>query len=67
VVPALTPVTDPDVPIVATPVLLLLQVPPEVASVRVVLARLHTLKVPPIAGVLPPPVKTSFMPGVNCS
>jgi len=48
--PEVTPVTVPDVaPIVATPVLLLVHVPPEVASVNVVVRPTHTFVVPPIA------------------
>ena len=47
--PPLTPVTTPVVePMVAIPVLLLLQAPPEVASVSVVLAPEHTDGVPDI-------------------
>jgi len=48
-VPAATPVTVPPVEIVAIPVLLLLHVPPAVASVRVELAPTHACRVPPIA------------------
>ena len=48
--PSVMPVTVPvDEPIVATPGLLLLQTPPEVASVNVVVIPTHTLVVPPIA------------------
>ena len=48
--PEVTPVTIPDVePMVATPVLLLVHVPPEVASVNVVVKPTHTFVVPPIA------------------
>jgi len=46
-VPALTPVTIPEVPTVAFVVLLLLHDPPP-ASLRVVVAYWHTLGVPPI-------------------
>ena len=49
VVPAVTPVTIPVVPIVATAVAELLHNPPVVASVRVVVLPTHTDFVPPIA------------------
>ena len=50
-VPADTPITRPvDEPIVATGVMLLLQVPPVVASLSKVVAPTHTLAVPVIAG-----------------
>jgi hypothetical protein len=50
-VPAVTPVTTPDPdPMVAIPLLLLLQVLPEQASVNVVVKPGQTLSVPPIAG-----------------
>jgi hypothetical protein len=46
-VPALTPVTTPDaVPTIATPVLLLLHVPPVEASARVVVLPTHVVSVP---------------------
>ena len=48
-VPAATPVTIPDVPIVATPVLLLAHVPPLVVEDRVVVDPAHTEVVPVIA------------------
>jgi hypothetical protein len=48
-VPAATPVTMPDVPIVATPVLLLDHVPPLVVDDRVVVAPTHTEAAPVIA------------------
>ena len=48
-VPAATPVTMPDVPIVATPVLLLAHVPPLVIEDRVVVDPAHTVVVPVIA------------------
>jgi hypothetical protein len=52
-VPALTPVINPVAElIVATPVLLLLQVPPLVALVKVVVAPTHIVFAPLIAGVL---------------
>lgn len=52
-VPALTPVTMPVVePMVATPVLPLVHMPPPVASVTVVVAPMHALNVPPIAAGL---------------
>ena len=48
--PADTPVTTPvDGPTVASEVLLLLQVPPDVASVRVIVEPGHTAATPPIA------------------
>jgi len=48
--PAPTPDTDPvELPIVATPVLLLLQPPPEVPSVRVTVPVLQTEVAPVIA------------------
>ena len=50
--PAVTPVTTPEASIVATPVALLLHVPPLVASASVVVADVHTVVVPVIdAGV----------------
>ena len=50
VVPADTPVTVPEAePMVATAVLVLLQVPPEVASLNVVVKPTHTVEVPEIA------------------
>ena len=45
-VPAVTPVTTPVLLTVATAVLPLVQMPPEVASVRVVTAPTHTAGVP---------------------
>ena len=49
--PVATPVTTPlDEPIVATDVVPLLQVPPEVALPRVVVRPMHTFGVPVIAG-----------------
>ena len=42
VVPADAPDTEPDVPTVATPVLLDVQTPPDDASVRVILPDTHT-------------------------
>jgi hypothetical protein len=48
-VPAETPVTMPDVPIVAIPVLPLLQEPPEVVSLSVVVAPWHMVGVPVMA------------------
>ena len=48
-VPTATPVTTPDVFTDATDVLLLLQVPPVVPSVSVVVAPLQTVAVPLIA------------------
>ena len=49
--PATTPVATPvDALMVAIPVLLLLQVPPAVALVRVVVVAGHALSVPPIPG-----------------
>ena len=47
-VPAEAPVTTPAVLTVAMAVLPLLQVPPEVASVKVVFPEMHTLATPPI-------------------
>ena len=53
VVPAVRPVTTPvETPIVATPVLPLVHVPPLVASVRVVVAPTQALSVPPMAAGL---------------
>ena len=49
VLPVITPVTIPEVPIVAMPVLALLQVPPGVASERLVVAPWHKLSIPDIA------------------
>jgi hypothetical protein len=49
--PKATPVTTPDVPTVATPVLLLLHVPPEVASLSVADNPTHILGVPVIAAI----------------
>lgn len=46
VVPAVTPVTTPEVPIVATAVLLLAQVPPLTVLVREVVRPVHTLAEP---------------------
>jgi len=46
VVPADTPLTAPPVPTVATVVLLLLHVPPAVASVNEVILPAHTARVP---------------------
>ena len=54
-VPAATPVTTPDVPTVATNVLPLCHVPPDVASVNAVVDPIHTLSVPPI-----PPTPEGF-------
>ena len=52
VVLAVTPVTVPVLPIVAMAVLLLLQLPPVVASVRVIVVPADTVSVPPIvAGI----------------
>ena len=49
-VPAVTPVTMPELlPTVAIPVLLLLQEPPVVLSLKVVVAPTHTVVVPVIA------------------
>jgi len=49
-VPVLMPVTEPVLePTVATPVLLLLQVPPPVALLSVVLAPIHTVDDPAMA------------------
>jgi hypothetical protein len=48
-VPELTPVTIPVLPIVATPVLALVQVPPDGEELNVVVAPVHTLIVPVIA------------------
>ena len=50
--PAATPVTTPPVPIVATEVLLLLQVPPEVASINVAVLLAQNDVTPEIADVL---------------
>ncbi len=51
--PELTPVTIPDVPTVATPVAVLLQVPPVVASLNEVVPVPHMVAVPLIdAGVV---------------
>lgn len=47
--PEATPVTIPEVPTVANAVLLLLQVPPLVASVSVVVDPAQTMAVPPMA------------------
>ena len=47
-VPATAPLTMPDVPIVATVVLLLLHTPPVVASLNVVVEPAHTVAVPVI-------------------
>jgi hypothetical protein len=52
VVPALTAFTIPPVPIVATPVVLLLQTPSAVALASVVFALAHTLSVPVIAATV---------------
>ena len=52
-VPAAIPVTMPDVPIVATPVLLLSHVPPTVVEERVVVVPAHKAVVPVItAGIV---------------
>jgi hypothetical protein len=49
-VPAVTPVTTPDdEPTVATPVAVLVQVPPLTVLVRVVVADVQTVAVPPMA------------------
>ena len=48
-VPADTPDTIPVVPIVATPMLALVHVPPPVASARAVVAPVQTVSVPVIA------------------
>lgn len=48
-VPDINPLTTPSVPMVATLVLLLLQLPPPGAHVNVVVAPSHTNSVPPIA------------------
>ena len=48
-VPADTPETIPVVPIVATPVLALVHVPPPVASASVVVAPVQTVRVPVMA------------------
>ena len=50
-VPVLTPDTKPDVPTVATPVLLLLHVPPVVASDKDVVPGIQTIIVP-VMGVI---------------
>lgn len=51
VVPVVTPVTMPEVvPITATPVELLLQAPPVVASAKAILAPTQTADGPPMAG-----------------
>ena len=50
VVPALTPVTIPVLAMVATAVLVLLHVPPAVASLNEVVEPLHTIKAPLIPG-----------------
>ena len=47
-VPRATPVTVPEASIVATPVLLLVQVPPDVASLRVVVPPVHVTTEPAI-------------------
>jgi len=51
-VPAATPVTTPPVPIVATEGLLLLQVPPEVASIKVAVLLAQNEVTPEIADAL---------------
>ena len=51
-VPELTPVTSPPELTVATDVLLLAQVPPDVASVKVVVPPAHTLFDPDIAATV---------------
>lgn len=63
-VPLVTPVTAPEVPTVAF-ALLLLQVPPPVASVNVVAEPVHTDAVPPIAAgeVLMVTVAVTLQPG----
>jgi hypothetical protein len=58
-VPAATPVTTPEVPTVATAVLLLLHVPPGVASVNEVVEPAQTDVVPVIAPTEPPTVTTT--------
>ena len=66
--PEVTPVTVPEVaPIVATPVLLLVHVPPEVASVNVVGNPTQTFVVPPIAAGFGLTVKlvTAIQPVLN--
>ena len=68
ITPEVTPVTMPDVaPMVATPVLLLVHVPPEVASVNVVVKPTHTFVVPPIAAGFGLTVKlvTAIQPVLN--
>ena len=50
-VPAVTPVTTPPAVIVATAGVALLQVPPAVALLKVVVELTHTLVVPVIAAV----------------
>jgi len=56
-VPAATPVINPVVaPMVATAVLLLLQVPPGVASASDAEEPAHTLKIPVIGAIEVPPV-----------
>ena len=67
-IPEVTPVTVPEVePMVATPVLLLVQLPPEVASVNVVVKPTHTFVVPPIAAGFGLTVKlvTAIQPVLN--
>jgi len=49
VVPADMPVTNPPVPMVATPVLLLVQLPPETLSDKVVVEPVQIVVVPVIA------------------
>ena len=48
VVPTPVPVTTPEVPIVATPGLLLAHTPPVVASLSVVVLPIHVVRVPVI-------------------
>ena len=56
--PTATPVTIPVDPTVATPVALLLHVPPDVESERVMVAPLHTVELPEIADGIVGPVVT---------
>ena len=51
-VPATAPLTMPDVPMVATVVLLLLHTPPDVASLNVVVEPTHTVAVPVIGDIV---------------
>ena len=57
-VPAETPLTTPDEPIVATAVLLLTQAPPPVASLRLVVVPAQSVVDPVIAATLPVTVTT---------